>query len=251
VGGPYPTETIRLLTSVDSVMIRGNNDDYALRLDADQAPEAWRVSKQWAFTRSTTRLLDREAFDCIRELPDQCSLAFPCADPIRVVHGSPRSSTELVFPDRNPDQLAELLTLFEEPVMVCGHTHQPWVCQYNGRLALNPGSVGAPLNGDPRAQYALLDWQDNRWDVEHRVVPYDYERIVAGFDECGLLEEGGALARAAVLTTKTGQDVFQNFLDYAYRMVYASGRGRCETIPDDIWEQAEAMFDWDVCIKDI
>ena len=45
------------------------------------------------------------------------------------------------------------------------------------RLVINPGSVGQPRDGDPRASYVILDWE--AFTVEHRRVEYPVERTQA------------------------------------------------------------------------
>ena len=60
-----------------------------------------------------------------------------------------------------------------EPRLVFGHTHLPFRRVSDGGIELvNPGSVGMPFDGDPRAAYALL-YDDGR--VEHRRVTYDHQ----------------------------------------------------------------------------
>jgi diadenosine tetraphosphatase ApaH/serine/threonine PP2A family protein phosphatase len=54
----------------------------------------------------------------------------------------------------------------------------------DGRKLLNPGSVGQPRDGDPRAAWLLLDF-DERFAEFHRV-PYSIERTQAEMRERGL-----------------------------------------------------------------
>ena len=67
----------------------------------------------------------------------------------------------------------ELLDGTTHPRLVFGHTH----VQFRRPAAVgdvelvNPGSVGVPLDGDPRAAYALID-PDSR-ELELRRVEYD------------------------------------------------------------------------------
>jgi len=105
--------------------------------------------------------------------------------------------------------------------------------------------VCGPLNGDVRAQYALLIWQGDRWRVEHQAVPYDLSQIRADFCESGLLEEGGAMVRSFLLSIETGQDIAKDFLSYAYGLAAEAGFKSCAVVPDDIWEHAAETFDWD------
>jgi len=142
-------------------------------------------------------------------------------------------------------RLAEALAQISESVLVCGHSHIPWKGEQDSRLAVNPGSVGAPINGDVRAQYALLTWQAGRWHAQHRAIAYDLGRTRAAYHESGLLAEGGALIRAFMLCTQTGQNVpgrlVLHFRQVAAKAGFTDGRA----IPDAIWEQAAATFDWE------
>jgi len=95
------------------------------------------------------------------------------------------------------------------------------------------------------AQYALLTWDNDHWQVRHCTIPYDLERIRTAYRESGLLEEGGAWAQADILGIETGQNVFEDFLSYAYGLAAEAGFQDCDAVPDDIWEHATATFGWD------
>ena len=63
-----------------------------------------------------------------------------------------------------------------------GHTHLPMQTRFQHTLVINPGSVGQPKHGDPRAAYAV--WEDGR--VKLRRVHYDVERTIRAYDGLGL-----------------------------------------------------------------
>jgi predicted phosphodiesterase len=42
-------------------------------------------------------------------------------------------------------------------ILLLGHTHVPFSQEFESKLIANPGSVGQPRDGDPRASYAILD----------------------------------------------------------------------------------------------
>jgi predicted phosphodiesterase len=212
-GGPHPNETMDALRSLENCwMIRGNTDDYLVKLANGTAPAEWRSSRQWAPTRWSFDHLDKDHLDFIAALPEQCVVKCNDAAPIRVVHGSPLGLAVTLFPDSD----AAMMQVFEralivprqhvsfddavaqvgESVLVCGHSHIAWNFECNGRLVFNPGSIGGPINGDPRAQYALLIWRDERWLSEQCFVEYDLARERAAYSESGLLTEGGGMARA-------------------------------------------------------
>jgi diadenosine tetraphosphatase ApaH/serine/threonine PP2A family protein phosphatase len=75
-----------------------------------------------------------------------------------------------------------------QPVVVCGHSHVPRVVALSdGRLVVNPGSVGIPAYtddlpyphvmeaGSPHARYALLRKEAAGWTVELVGVPYAWD----------------------------------------------------------------------------
>ena len=102
----------------------------------------------------------------------------------------------------------------QENVLICGHTHRPWSIMVGDILVVNPGSVGNPCNGDPMSDYAVLTWVDDRWDVEHRSVEYDYEAACRNFIDSGIIESVGSIAKAYLMSRMTGIDVTLDFLDY-------------------------------------
>jgi predicted phosphodiesterase len=65
--------------------------------------------------------------------------------------------------------LEEITAGIDADLLLTGHTHLPFMRQYRNLLIVNPGSVGQPLDGDPRAAYAV--WEDGRVSL-HRVL-YD------------------------------------------------------------------------------
>jgi predicted phosphodiesterase len=262
VDQPQPLETVGMLRALGCWMIRGNRENYLLAYHRGDAPERWHVSIQWTGLRWSYRQLDREALGFMASLPEQRVVAVDGTAPIRVVHGSPRSVTELLLPDHDPVAMAQyeqagLLALnysqlgldaalaeFDEPVLVCGHSHIPWSQHQKGRFVVNPGSAGAPLDGNVRAQYAVLTWQRGEWRAEHRAIPYDLDRIRDAYRESGALAQGGGFTRALLRCIETGQNVPGHLLDHFYALAARAGFGDQDVIPDSIWEQAVATFDW-------
>ena len=263
VRGPFPLETMRLLRSLNAWMIRGNTEGYVLDYDAGRAPVPWYTSDQWAGLRWTCEHVDRESLDFIEDLPEQRVVALDGFAPIRVVHGTPRDPLGRLIPDGDPESVRwfrqagflsqdddppGLTTAFaqiDEPVLVCGHTHIPWTEEEKGRLACNPGAVSGALNGDPRAQYALLTWCDGRWQVEHRAVAYDVGRLRRAFHDRGLLAEGGPFARAYLLSVETGRNVVGRLFWHLDRLVHEGGHEDWVVVPETIWERAVSTFPWE------
>src|SRR5579884_2102930 len=73
-----------------------------------------------------------------------------------LVHATPRDPLDEYAP-ADPDLWARRLQNVEADVICVGHTHLPYVLEVGDKLVINPGSVGQPRDGDPRASYALIE----------------------------------------------------------------------------------------------
>jgi putative phosphoesterase len=243
--GPNSDEVLQLLLEEHAWMVLGNNESYLLRFDSGQAPDWWHTSHQWALNRWVYRTIDRASLDILHNLTEQLVIDLPGIDPIRMFHGSLRKNNEMLDPEKYPEPLEDAFNRTTEQVLVCGHTHNPWQKHRDGRLALNPGAVLFPCNGDLGAQYALLTWNGSAWEVEHHSAAYDVSLVRKAFTETGFLEEGGALTKGFLLSIETGQDVAMKFLAHAYRMAAEAGYPDWEYVPDEIWDAAADSYDWE------
>jgi putative phosphoesterase len=244
VGGPNSVEAIERLRELNAWMIRGNNDNYLLKFASGSAPDWWFTSHQWAFSRWCYQHTDPGTVDFLHSLPEQRVIELPGASAIRVLHGSPRSVTELIYPDQDISLLDLALEMTAEPVLVFGHTHVPWQMRRNGRLALNPGAVSGSLVKAACANYAIISWKNGQWEVDLRGVEYDIAALRACFHETGLLEAGGAFARAALFDFENGANTVPELVNYACKMAADAGYPDCEFVPDEIWDQAAKTFDF-------
>jgi hypothetical protein len=100
-----------------------------------------------------------------------------------IVHANPVDMERTITPDM-PEEALDALLMVEgrEPnwaVLAFGHVHTPFVRRWRGRLLVDVASAGLPMDGDPRAAYALLSWDGASWQAEHRRVPYPVEAVAA------------------------------------------------------------------------
>jgi putative phosphoesterase len=87
-----------------------------------------------------------------------------------ICHASPVSDMRSFFPEPAEDE-AELLAGITAPRLLFGHTHLQFRRMAGGVELVNPGSVGMPLDGDPRAAYAVIH---DGGRLEQRRVAYDH-----------------------------------------------------------------------------
>jgi putative phosphoesterase len=89
-------------------------------------------------------------------------------------------------------------------VFLSGHTHFPTIQRFEDKLYCNPGSVGQPRDGDPRASFAI--YQDGEFEICR--IPYDPKPVydlmeAAGFNDYYY----GGLATGAARLTKLPQQI--------------------------------------------
>jgi predicted phosphodiesterase len=183
--GPHPNEVIDRIREVASTVIRGNHDKGASgSATLDEFNTVARQALEWTRTQ-----LRPENLRYLQNLP-----AGPQVDgAIAVVHGSVQDEEEYVFA---PSQALESLLSSPRAVTFFGHTHHQGGFSYRDdqlqlihlrphpgtnfaalriepgtRYLLNPGSIGQPRDGDPRAAFAIADLDHGV--VEFWRVPYD------------------------------------------------------------------------------
>jgi diadenosine tetraphosphatase ApaH/serine/threonine PP2A family protein phosphatase/NTP pyrophosphatase (non-canonical NTP hydrolase) len=94
-------------------------------------------------------------------------------------HAVPSEPLYEYFPQNSPVTLweSELNAVNYPDFLFVGHTHLPTKTQFRRTLIVNPGSVGQPKDGDPRAAYAV--WEDG--EVSLRRAEYDVEQTIRAY----------------------------------------------------------------------
>jgi putative phosphoesterase len=130
--------------------------------------------------------LSDDALGWLTDLPEQRVV---CDDRLKLVHGHPVDPDRYTYPEEYDSDM-----LGDEDVLVMGHTHVQGHAIFEEGLVMNPGSVGQPRDDDPRAAYAVLDFDE--YTIEARRVEYDVERVVEAVADAGLPERIGARLRS-------------------------------------------------------
>lgn len=189
--GAFPNQVIERLREAQAVSIAGNYDLKVLAFK--KKSKKWRKKKQsqkflafqWA-----NQALTKKNRKCLDSLPTQRELQI---EGLRVLltHGSPASEKEHLTPDTSETRLRQLASMVDADMVVCGHSHRPFVRYVDGVHFINTGSVGRPDDGDPRACYAALQIGPSPGrhpQVHHYQVAYDVGSAVAAIREEGLPE---------------------------------------------------------------
>ena len=168
--GAEPNAVVDRVRALDPVaVIRGNHDKAACGLeDASNFNQVARTAAVW-----TLENLNAENLQYLRDLPRG---PVSIDDLVEICHGAPFDEDHYIF---DGDDASRALEAGVRPVCLFGHTHLPVVFRRDGevfdgfvpdgeqetrielangtRYLINPGSVGQPRDGDPRAAFAIYD----------------------------------------------------------------------------------------------
>jgi predicted phosphodiesterase len=193
--GPRPNECCARVAERADLCLVGNHDLVVLgRLDVTEFSHDAAESARW-----TASVLSEESRRFLEPLAPSAT-----RDGVELYHASARDPVwEYVL---TAEAALVSLALTEAPVVLVGHSHVAMALSFaEGRLEggvapggaelalesrerwlLNPGSVGQPRDGDPRAAYLLLDLGERR--ASFRRVEYPVERTQEELRENGLPE---------------------------------------------------------------
>jgi predicted phosphodiesterase len=187
---PWPSATIaRLRALPHAAFLRGNTDRYLatgrrpMMLPACSAEE-WagvpaRLAERDANFRWTVEQLSFTDYEFLRDLRNRLTMDIPGYGRMIAAHATPANDETNLYPDTPDDEIRPYLVGLDARLMLYGHTHCPVDRMVNGIRIVNSGSVGLPLDGDPRAAYALLDFEHRECTVTIRRVSYDREAVIA------------------------------------------------------------------------
>jgi putative phosphoesterase len=162
--------------------VRGNHDHGAAQNVIVNGGNGFRYLT--GVTRPLSReLVSREQLRYLAALP--LTQVFTLEDSrFFLVHATPRDPLdEYATPDK-PFWERRLKDV-EADVVCVAHTHYPYILEVGNKLVINPGSVGLPRDGDPRASYAILE---NR-RVELKRVEYPVEDTVRAIQSSSLPDQ--------------------------------------------------------------
>jgi len=197
-GGDPNAVIDRVIALKPLAIVRGNHDKVACGVEQAEGFNA--VAKSAA--RWTLEVLTPRNRDWVAALPQGPTQV---DDLVEICHGSPFDEDAYIFDELDAVRALKVST---RPICLFGHTHYPVTFELADetiesigsspasemrvqirdrcRYLINPGSVGQPRDGDPRAAYAIVDTSERR--VELFRAKYPVEAAQAKILEAGLPE---------------------------------------------------------------
>ncbi len=174
--GPYPMEVYSRLKQIGAKRVLGNHDvAAAFGLDCRSSPRAHEAAVRTR-ERITFQRMPRRALQGLGEAERTLHLDIDGLR-IKALHACPGDELYRYITKEE----AGSLEMGEADLMLVGHTHVAYEVKDGTRWIVNPGSVGMPKDGDPRASYAVLDTSSR--EVRFERAEYDVEGVVARLRE--------------------------------------------------------------------
>ncbi len=191
--GPNPAEVMDMLDELETTTIRGNHDRVISGLDEPtHFNVAARRAVEWTRAHLPRPYLQRLAELTVGPLE--------LSEKAQLVHGSAKDEDEYLV---TQNDAVVNLALISPAITFFGHTHEPgvftrnirWLPSYepdgsahlrvpSDKVLVNPGSVGQPRDGDPRASFLI--WDDQASILEFHRAEYSVQTTQARMREAGL-----------------------------------------------------------------
>lgn len=170
--GPDPAACVRWAMENADYSVRGNHDHGVAQGVPVSGERGYRY-----LTRSSRPMM----WDALAPEERRYLLQLPLTQRVTLgnkrfllVHGTPRDPLD-EYLMKDPATWAKRVQKVDADIVCVGHSHMQFHLAIDGVTVLNPGSVGQPRDGDPRAAYAVIE--DGK--ISLRRVPYSIEDTIA------------------------------------------------------------------------
>jgi predicted phosphodiesterase len=177
---------VDIMMGLNATNVRGNHDRYITD---------YKLDDMWPSDRLAHSQLEPEQMDWLRALP----FSTIYQGEVYLVHATPDDDNTYWMEVVTPEGIVHMAAIeaieekakgITQSLILCAHTHiARSVRLRDGRMIVNPGSVGGPGYrdvtpyphtlevGTPDACYAIIEKAGKRWQVTFRQVPYDHQAM--------------------------------------------------------------------------
>jgi putative phosphoesterase len=191
--GASPVECIDWVRQNATAVIRGNHDhSVAQRVPPPQGSGL--RSLAGATRQQHWNVLSPSHLKYLSRLPVSMTLELDQRR-FHLVHATPRDPMD-EYLATDPEAWKHRLKGVDADFVCVGHTHLQFHLNLDSIQLVNPGSVGQPRDGDPRAAYAVIEGDR----VELKRVEYDINAAVSALKNTGLAPDVVELAETMLRT---------------------------------------------------
>jgi predicted phosphodiesterase len=218
--------------------IKGNKETYLMKM-TQQNQAGW-VYEQLNALYYIYRTLTPDNFSFLSGLPEEAYIKLAPGCTVYATHkidlfhsrsnGDKTNSLSSMFRERrhklkskgfaHDEYLTEFNDMINNPeavnffagigadIVAFGHDHlQGYGCS-GGKLVINPGSCGQPLDFNTAAPYTIVDIEQGSFTVTEKRVPYDVEAVIRETEQSELYRQAKIWCDLCILALRTGQDFY-------------------------------------------
>lgn len=237
----YPEKTMRMIYDMDAryecFFIRGNKEDYWLDHRAN-GETGWKDHDSTTGSLLYTyRRLTEKDLRFYEQLQYVRKITIGDMPEMIICHGSPYKVNEKLLP--SSERTFEIMDSVETPIILCGHTHEQYRADHNGKVVLNPGSVGVPLHSGGYTQFMILHSSRQEQPVEFISLDYDVDKVIKELHESKLDEHAPYWCRVTENLLRKGTISHGKVLARAMA-ICEEENGNCiwPDVPEKYWKQA-------------
>lgn len=205
IGLAYPNEIMDYIRSIGSCYVVSGNEEELLMQLASLEPDKW-PKGQYEAAPWFYKALSEGNRSYISGLPQEIIVKSDNRPPVFIFHKPQRYFSNTVPSKVNPQffargmddkkfdrnsfydhshsllkcdaELHSIISKLEDGVYIFGHTHIPLCWECEGKLLINPGSCGLPLDFNRDAAYGILEWRENSYHATLKRVKYDVKTTI-------------------------------------------------------------------------
>jgi len=163
---PYPNEVVKVFREKNIFSILGNHDLAVITGDTSNLNPVAAETVRW-----TRNVLSNENMEFLKMLKKREKIKIDGKD-IVIIHASPWDDDGYVYEN---SLSKSFLDEVNAEILVYGHTHVPCLKKVGNGIIINPGSVGQPRDGNPKASFAVLDTDKKSVDIKR--TDYDIKAV--------------------------------------------------------------------------
>ncbi|MCL2593396.1 MAG: metallophosphatase family protein [Defluviitaleaceae bacterium] len=280
IGVPLGNEVVDIIRNLENIVIvRGNHEDY-LATTYNQDQEGMLDDKsyheQYKPLLYAYRALSKVNLEFLPNLPKNINISdngleiylshssniFYRGTRVNYFHSSHyRDQAEIKpFTHKEYLELAKEEALSREDVVedinklpdgvyLFGHNHLQFNMQYKGKIFINPGSCGLPLDCNKNAPYTILEVNNRTIKITERRVEYKIDDLLKRFKNSEFYSYTPIWGKIIERQLLTSKDTISLFIRHVLEIAQEAG---CTTQPvnNEIWDIAVESFDFNkFCAK--
>lgn len=230
--GGYENEILSLVRRVADDAILGNREQYLLNFDLSRSS-----FNNYRPIAMAYHNLNANSLAYLKTLEDYKLVKI---DNLRVllIHGQEYFADDA----KNEEIFERLMHDFEFDICLFGHSHRYLCEEYQGKLFLNPGSLGQPCDG-PTYKYCILEFGDEvKVELREFPVAATWAEFAKNYRATEFYQNNKVWANLILCTIREGKDYCAPFVERLHARTKKLGELTADEF-NEIWEETfEEMY---------